>query len=192
MYMSERHLDDAIDRAVRDMMDVDADAAFRVRVLDRLQRSQPRRFGWLGPLVLASAAGVALAVVLAVVLTRAPKPAPVTVSGANPPSAVTPPASPSAPAARQKEPRRPVVTTAPVRERTLRAAAAQQIPRGLVVATVAAEEPAVQIDPLLSIEPIAVTPLDTPPIDAEQIVVAPLAAIEGVQIEPLTPRIERD
>ena len=36
--MIEREIDTAIDRAVRDFMDVDTDAAFRARVTARLQR----------------------------------------------------------------------------------------------------------------------------------------------------------
>ena len=36
--MTEREIDTVIDRAVRDLMDVDTDAAFRARVTARLHR----------------------------------------------------------------------------------------------------------------------------------------------------------
>jgi len=188
--MNEQHLDDAIDRAVRDLMDVDADTAFRAQVLERLEQSKSRRAGWR-PLALAG--GAALALVFAVVLNRTPEPAPVTISVANPPSAASAPLSaPAAPAGRHEEPRRAVVATAPAHEPTVHAVAASQIPRGRMVATVAPDEAVATIEPLESIEPITVAPLDTPRIATEQVVVPPLAAIEGVQIEPLAPRIERD
>lgn len=187
--MSERQLDDAIDRAVRNMMSVDADAAFRARVFDRLEHSkQPRRVRWRA---LSLAGAAALAIVLVVTLMWVPKPAPVTgtastaaaVPGAGLPATVARnaavPSSPSAPATQHPH-------------STAGARAVGQIPRGLVVATVAPEEPGVTIDALENIEPITLAPLETPGIAAERVVVSPLAAIEELQIEPLSPRTERD
>ena len=43
--MTEREIDTAIDRAVRDLMDVDTDAAFRARVTARLHRPAVSRTG---------------------------------------------------------------------------------------------------------------------------------------------------
>src|SRR5262245_57000231 len=82
--MSEEDLDRAIDRAVREVMNVDTDGAFRARVMARLE-PRSRVFSW-PRLTLATAAGAAL--VLAFVMTRPPE------STIIPPSAA--PVSPSA------------------------------------------------------------------------------------------------
>src|SRR5215204_4839231 len=59
--MTEREIDTAIDRAVRDLMDVDTDAAFRARVTARLQR--PARRMLLRPVAAVALTAVAVAVV---------------------------------------------------------------------------------------------------------------------------------
>ncbi len=41
--MSERQIDEAIDEAVRDLMNVDADAAFRARVVDETAQADVAR-----------------------------------------------------------------------------------------------------------------------------------------------------
>ena len=87
-------LDDAIDRAVRDMTNVDPMAGFERRVMRRIDRPSPRRFGWL-PLA-AAASAVALLIVLGAVLTKRTAPGAIT---ANPPEVATtmpvrPPAQP--------------------------------------------------------------------------------------------------
>ena len=69
--MIEREIDTAIDRAVRDFMDVDTDAAFRARVTARLQR--PAHRAWTPRLAVAAVATVAIAVAL--LWFRTPPPA---------------------------------------------------------------------------------------------------------------------
>src|SRR5688572_16272519 len=89
--MSERQIDDAIDHAVRDLMNVDADSAFRARVAERLRQPEPRRHAWRQLAVASAAAAV---VVIGVAVLR-DKPAPSSV----PASAVVASAPAAAPVA---------------------------------------------------------------------------------------------
>lgn len=185
--MSEKHLDDAIDRAVREMMNVDAGPAFRARVLARLDRPAPRRLTWPR---LAAIGAAAAALVLAVVLTRTSdpgEPAPVTLTQAPPaaPSLALKPESTTLPAPELPAdgPKRPSVP----RPGRMVTNITQYVPQGALTATVADEESAMPIDALDRIEPIAVAPLDRSPIAPAPIVVAPLTPISEVQIAPLFP-----
>jgi hypothetical protein len=193
--MTDRQLDDAIDRAVRDMMSVDADAAFRARVFDRLEHRNPTRFSWRPMLV----GGAAATVVAIVMMTMSQPDQPSVTPGSHETAAITTPPSiapgpalaPPLPAATDRTHSRASNQSTP-RRGTTRVLVAEQLPRGLVVATVAPDEPAVSIEPLQAIEPIVLTPLATPRIVTEDILVAPLEHIGEVQIAPLSPRIERD
>src|SRR5688500_3388802 len=89
--MTERQIDEAIDGAVRDLMDVDADPAFRARVLSRLEHPA-RRVGWFR---LAAVTAGAAAIVVALLLTREPAPAPSIVR--NEPARTAAPVSPQPP-----------------------------------------------------------------------------------------------
>jgi hypothetical protein len=173
-------MDTAIDRAVRDLMDVDTDAAFRARLTARLHR--PVRRAWAPRL--AAGAVAMLAIVVALIWLRAPQPATRTEGTA----ARTEPAVPSQTLSNAK----PAVP----RSRTSSAKSTRQmpapsIPRGTVVAAVAAM-PFTSIAPLSGIEPISVAPIANTPITPPEIVVAPLSPIEEVQISPLEPRTARD
>src|SRR5689334_7617088 len=69
--MSERQIDDAIDAAVRDLMNVDTDPAFRARVVERLHEPKPRAGLWRQ----LSFAAAALVVVIGLMFMRgAPRP----------------------------------------------------------------------------------------------------------------------
>ena len=167
--MTEREIDTAIDRAVRDLMDVDADAAFRARVSARLQRRAPRLI--LRPL--AAAALTAAAIATAVVWMRPSSP------GA-PAAAPTPEirgpgtVAPRQPAGAASE--RPAVFPTAAAQAQARPAriAAGPIPRGAVIAAVA-DAPASTLPPLTAIEPIEVEPISQTSIVPSEIVVAPLA-----------------
>lgn len=190
--MSEKHLDDAIDRAVREMMNVDAGPAFRARVLARLDRPAPRRLTWPRLAVVGAAAA---ALVLAIVLTRTSDtrdPTPVAVG--------QPPQAPAPTVARKSEPA-PLPAPEPAERTTHRSVAppgrgvpniTHYVPQGALTATVADEESAMPIDALDRIEPIAVAPLDRSPIAPAPIVIAPLTPISEVQIAPLSPPSARD
>lgn len=188
-------LDGAIDRAVREMMNVDADGAFRARVLARLDRG---RAGWSSPWRLAIAAAVIAAVVIVVTVPRVSRER----EGASP-AALTatrrselPPrpdrrAAAAAPASAAAEPRASRATRRP----PARPNVTQELPAGMLSAAVA-DEPADSTIPAIpaldSIDPIAIEPLRSPPIETEPIVVAPLSPMAAVQIAPLSPQIERD
>ena len=184
--MTEREIDTAIDRAVRDLMDVDTDSAFRARVTARLRR--PARRMLLRPVaaVALTAAAVAVAVVwmrpsstglprtTAVAVTSAPTtPTPPVAAGAGPDRVV---ALPGAAARTERSPRR---------------AAAGPIPRGTVVAAVA-EAPASTIPPLTAVDPISVEPIAQASIVPSEIVMAPLSPISELEISPLEPRTARN
>jgi hypothetical protein len=194
--MSEQHLDHAIDRAVREMMNVDADPAFRARVLARLDDPAPRRLSWTS---LAAIAAGAAAVLLTFFLLRTPAsresvPTVAEVHSSAAPSvsqAPAPaPANPFSAAPRLSErvtPRRAVQTPRPSTNVT------QSLARGALTATaVADDEPDAPIDALHQIDPITIAPLDRTPIAPPAIVVAPLTPITELRIAPLSPRIERD
>jgi hypothetical protein len=207
--MTERHLDDAIDRAAREMMAVDADGAFRARLSARLDRARqrPGLFTWTR-LGVAGAATVALA--LAILLPSrqsAPTPAPDTpasaavgipapvhpwpVRGASEGPAVaagasTPPVAPSRSRAVARADRRPANVT-------------QQLPRGALTAAVVDDEISSgdQVSGAVAaegrgIEPIFLAPLHTNEILPSPIVVRPLAPIGAVQLAPLFLPAERN
>lgn len=181
--MTEREIDTAIDRAVRDFMDVDTDPAFRARVTARLQRPAHRA---LTPrLTVAAVATVALA--LALLWLRTTPPAPTTqgnVAGAERAISPPPPVAGSNPKARST-----VRMGGP--QPSARRAPEPSIPRGTVVAALV-EMPFTSIAPLTAIEPISVEPIANTPITPPEIVVAPLSAIAEVQISPLEPRTARN
>jgi hypothetical protein len=185
--MSEQDLDRSIDEAVRDIMNVDTDAAFRARVLAQLER-RPRFVSWRRATIAAAATA---AVVLAIVLTRPSTEAPslpTNISSSD--VASTPPAQRGqvATAPRTGEQPQPLVVEAvrPAETRS-RAASSRRL-----VATVAETTPGVEIEPLTKIEAIQVAPAEQSSITPSPIVVAPLTPIAAVEIEPLSPQIERD
>jgi hypothetical protein len=188
--MSERQIDEAIDQAVRDLMNVDADSAFRARVVGRLRKPQSRVPFWRQLAVVSGAAAIAL---IAVVMTRGgDKPA-------EPPSAAMTPAVTPQPAV---EPaggsslpgvERPAATAIAQRRP---ANATQQIARGALVATVAEdalEAPlAGGVEALSDIRPIELAPIAPAPIVTNEITVAPIAQPSELVIVPLAPQIERE
>ena len=180
--MTEPELDNAIDRAVRELMDVDTDAAFRARVSARLHEPARRVWGWVPRL---AAATLTAAAVLIGLLWLRPGPAPV--PAASPTVRREPvrtaPAAPVAavrpgPAGGRIGPR-PVGSRAPL----------QPIPRGTLVAAVA-DEPSTGIPPL-AVDAIEVEPISQEPIETRAIVVAPLSALAELPISPLEPRTAR-
>jgi hypothetical protein len=181
--MTEREMDTAIDRAVRDFMDVDADSAFRARVTARLHR--PARRAWAPRL--AAGAVAMLAIVVALIWLRAPQPATKTPATA----ARTDPAASSTTLRAAANPQ-PAASPSMTRSaKSTRRLATPSIRRGTLVAAVA-EMPLTSIAPLAGIEPISVAPIANTPITPPEIVVAPLSPIEEVQISPLEPRTARD
>ena len=185
--MTDPELDTAIDRAVRDLMNVDADAAFRARVAARLERPARRTLSAAG---LVAALAAAAAIVLALIWMRPAAPAiapsvPVARVENPAPSPATRPSS-RAPDGNRDSPRRGVQARAAASR-----SATEPIPEGMLVAAVA-EVPVTSIEPLSAIEPITVEPIATTPIATPEIVADPLSPLVELQISPLEPRTARD
>jgi hypothetical protein len=196
--MSDR-LDDAIDRAVREMLDVEPRADLRARVIARLPASGSRlpaagfrlpAFGSLSMLV-ASAfrrnrvvfAAAAAAILLAIVVARRTAPLPQAPVVARGPDRTVVPATPL---------RQPAIDTQPSRVTQPIVRTTRRVPRaasaGTIVAAVAAEGNATTaIVPLQRIAPIEVAAIVQQNIAPAEIAVRPLNTITEVQIAPLTP-----
>jgi hypothetical protein len=183
--MTERKIDTVIDRAVRDLMDVDTDAAFRVRVTARLRRPARRMFA--GRLLAAALTAAAVIAVLAWIrpsAPRAPAPTPAAAEGGTRKTAPLQAASPG--------PNRAAVPANLQRGAwKMPRLAGATIPPGRVVATVA-DAPANGIEPLEAIDAIEVDALSQSPIAPSDIVVSALSPISEMQISPLEPRPARD
>jgi len=191
--MSERQIDEAIDAAVQDLMNVDAAPAFRARVVERLRKPASHGTRWR-QLSLAGAA-VAIVVTGAALMRNGKGPAieerqgPVAAAVVRPSPAVEPP--------RTERPA-PVATRPPVRAgaRPNPSNPTQEMSRGTLVATVAdgsaVDPPPESVEPTNAIRPIEVPPIAQAPIITPEIVVAPLAPLGGLVIAPLDPRTERD
>jgi hypothetical protein len=177
--MTDR-LDEAIDRAVREMLEVEPRPDLRARIVERIEtrrRGGPRTTPPLRWLVapLAAAALIAAAVFVArrsepvpqaPIVATAPDrrlPAPPRVSTAEPP----------------EQPARPVVAAPrPVRQAGGTVAAASFAGEASAAAALA---------PLKTIAPIAVEPIAHDTIAPAEVAVRPLNTISDVQIAPLTP-----
>jgi hypothetical protein len=190
MTWDDHALDDAIDRAVREAINVDADPTFDARVVDLIRR--PVCAVWWPRLALVGALGMALAVSVVWIRTPGPnrieppvqsvQPDPTGVRRVDPAphisatsdtgtTAAAPPARASSGRTRSRPPaaaRSGVLSTG----ESLSAAA---IGTG----------PPLEIEALTPIEPIAVAPLQTRAITTEHIVIAPLSPIPDVHIEVL-------
>ena len=168
----ESQIDDAIDRAVRDMMSVDAHRAFKGRVLSRL--GEDRR-PWLGSLRIAVAAAAVVALMLAMtIIRRVESPAPALVSKA-PVQEVTPPAAqPRGGGPEQSESRVAVTTTS--RAPLAGGSSGTRLTRRLEAANA---------DALPDIPPLTVAELEPTSIEPAAIAIAPLDPIAEVHIAPL-------
>ena len=184
-------IDEAIDQAVRDLMSVDADSAFRARVVERLRTPKSRAPFWRQLSIVSAAAAMA---VIALVVTRdedkpaVEAPPAAVVSTVTPPPPVEPAAAEPAPrAARPPAPR-------PARRRP--ANPTLQITRGALVAagTEEAFEPPLPdgVAPLSEIRPIELAPIAPAPITTTEITIAPIAQPSELVIAPLAPQIERE
>ena len=186
-------MDAAIDRAVREIMDVDPDAAFRARVLARLERRPAGWSAWAPGRMAMAGISVVLVLIAGVLLRTpaphvAPGPQPIAIKDVPAPGAaasVTPEPSSRAATAAAEPP-------APPRRHEMRANVTQQLARGLLTATVASEEPAEPIDAVPGIDPLTVEPIAASSIAATPLTIAPIASITAVQIAPLSPQLQRD
>jgi hypothetical protein len=169
--MSDQRIDDAIDRAVREIMHAEPDADFRRRVLLRIE--QPARTAWVWGPGFAAAALAILIVVTFFVARRSPTPVPVEETVSNRPAVSVPSAPPKAiqqPAPPRAAPPREMVA----RTRTIRA-------RTRSIQELQAFESGVEIDPI-TVDLIEANPVQRPAVD-----VTPLAALTPIEVAPLPP-----
>lgn len=152
-------LDDAIDRAVREMMHVDPMPDMKGRVLSQLEHPRPRVFTFVR-LGLATA----VAVLILFALMRAPHPVPS--------SETRHPAAPAVPLAVPRNDPDPVASTFPLSS-----------PERPVTAAVAVEAPTIPALP--EIAPLVVAPPEATEIEPDAIIVSPLADIPDVRVDPL-------
>lgn len=190
--MSERQIDEAIDQAVRDLMNVDADSAFRARVVDRLRKPKSRAPFWRQ---LSIASGAAAIVVIAVVMTRDGERPAVEAPPAAATSAVTPQPAVAPVAAEPSASNVARPAALPIARRR-QANPTHQITPGRLVAAVADEAFELPltggVDPLSGIRPIELAPIVPAPIITTEITVAPIAQPSELVIAPLAPQIEQE
>jgi hypothetical protein len=183
--MTDPELETAIDRAVRELMSVDADSAFRTRVTARLAQPAPRT--WVPRLV---AAVVTAAAIVACLIWMRPSPlnAPESTAAGRtaPPAPVVSPQVPQS--GLPKLPVRRVERRAARRIPT--AASVGAIPPGIIVAT-GVETTSGALAPLESLEAIQVPPIAQSYIAPADIVVAELSPIAELQVSPLEPPTAR-
>jgi len=175
-------LDQAIDRAVREMLDVEPPADLRGRVIAQLPVAGSRVlvFGFRRFAVLAA---VAALLVLGVTLARRSEPPaerPLVAHGGD--QQLPPDARPLAPLEAPSASQRVVSTSTNAARPAAFASAAS------TDATVAGST----IDPLKSITPIEVAPIGQTSIAPDPIAVRPLTPITELQIAPLNPPDGRD
>lgn len=186
--LREGGLDMAIDRAVREMLDVEPPMGLRGRVLDRIQR--PRRsFAWVWIAVPVAAAAVILLAVVGSWRQAAP------------------PARPAAPIVARVEPRVtvPVVGSSKTPETSKTASiplpyvtprGRRPAPSGLddgpIAAALAPADDASEIDPLSPIAPITVPSVSPASITPAEIAISPLSPIVELHIAPLSPPERRN
>jgi len=182
-------LDKAIDRAVREMLDVEPPADLRAEVIARIHerpasrfRLQASRVPRFGVLRFGAVVAAAAALVLIVVLVRrgdAPARESAIVRAENAPR--TSPTANAQPGERAPSPTLSVTRVA--RPRLSRPAAAVVAAASLG----APDSPTGDVDPLKRITPIALAPIAQTSITPEPIAVTPLNPIPEMQIAPLNP-----
>lgn len=176
--MTDTRLDDAIDRTVREMMNVDPGPGLSRRVLARLETP---RTPWLTvPQLAAAAALVAVTVVALVLVTRTPAPVSQQVAVTPRPPVAAPPSEEPVPSpSTGRTP--PIASIMPPRVRfePRQPRAAEELPPFVTSA---------RVEPLASMIPIEVPPAGPRALELPEVVVAPLATIEPVRVEPLSSR----
>ena len=192
--MSERQIDEVIDDAVRGLMSVDADEAFRARVVARLRERPSGRSRW--PQLVMVSGAVATIVIAAVLFRDAGQPAgqqvPLSSTASRDAQAPVPnvtaplPVRPSPPAQRRGGTRSisapPPVPTVNV---------TQEIPRGSLLAAVAHASDGGTVE-RGGFHRIDVQPITAVAIRPPELVIAPLAPISPLVIAPLDSRRERN
>jgi hypothetical protein len=197
---SERQIDAAIDRTVREMLDAEPPAGLRGRVLRRIAESDQHAASGFNRqdrssrkrLILWTTVplGAAAALVLALLPLRSVE------RQTTPPSTVasvhTPRTTPPGPTRAVIAPPQRSRATAPTVVATRRPRPDGGADRAIAAAAFAAPDPATDIEPLQSITPIAVAPIAAHHVAPAEISVSPLNPIVEVQVAPLRPSERRN
>ena len=193
--MTDKHLDDAIDRAVREMMSAEPAGDLRQRVLDTITRPRQRAFAW-SALAYSSAALAAIVLLVVSLVTRRPDVPETRVAGTQ---SVSPAAAPTTPTPVDPQPaQQPAVSlpgrspssprqargtsTPPVGVQNFadRRVEAASIPGALESETTAAA-------PLEPVVPLGIATIGAEPIVTKEIGIAPIEIVR-IEIAPLPPR----
>ena len=173
--------DDAIDRAVREMIDVEPPGDLRARVIGRIERPAPSGFRW-AVWLLAPVAAAALVILLLLLWLPSGQTPPPVVHSAHKGSAPLPIAPVQGPAyVGSVAPKRQELEVARVEHPRI----SRRPPERVYAATADDTERAVA--PLDRIAPIRVAAVTQSDITPQPISIEPLAPIDQVQIAPLTP-----
>lgn len=175
--MNDEQINHAIDREVREMLDLEPPSDLRARVIARIDRPASR-FGWVP---VASALAVAALVIIGIgvlLIPRHARPAEIMSGRVEPPSVAVPNATTPPVAAGHQ---RPSTTEARIEPSRPERASSGRI---AVAANTDADQAADALDPIAPIRIAAAPPADIAP---QPIVIEPLAPITELKIAPLTP-----
>ena len=193
--MTDKHLDDAIDRAVREMMSAEPASDLRQRVLDTITRPRRRAIAW-SALAYGSAALAAIVLLVVSLVTRRPdvpetrvagtttvSPAPTTPTPVDPqpapqPSLSLPGRSPSSPR-QARGASTPPVGVPNVGDRRVEATS---IPGPLAL-----ESETTSPAPLEPVVPLGIATIGAQPIATKEIGIAPIEIVR-IEIAPSPPR----
>lgn len=198
----EARFDDAVDRAVREMLDVEPRADLRARVMARIEERHAasgfRRSFWLIGAPIAAAAIIILAVVIARRDAAGPALAPTappSIAQATPPSAqprvATPPPTTTtttvdAGTGRNAQPRQVVAERGAPSPRAA-SVPVNRLAAGATVGAASTDATTVGVQPLKGVTPISVAVVHPPTIEETEIAIGPLRPIADVQVAPLSP-----
>ena len=195
--MTDKHLDDAIDRAVREMMSAEPASNLRQRVLDTITRPRRRAIAW-SALAYGSAALAAIVLLVVSVVTRrpdvpetrvagtttvSPAPAPTKATPVDPQPAPQP--SLSLPGRSASSPGQARGTSTPpvgVPHFADRRVEAASIPGALAL-----ESETASAAPLEPMVPLGIAAIGAEPIATKEIGIAPIEIVR-IEIAPLLPR----
>lgn len=195
--MTDKHLDDAIDRAVREMMSAEPASDLRRRVLDTITRPRRRAIAW-SALAYGSAALAAIVLLVVSLVTRRADVPETRVAGAPTVSPAAAPTRPSplapepaeqpavsSPGRRQSPARRPREASTPdvgVPNFADRRVEAASIPGALALGSEAMS--AASLEPVV---PLGIAAIGAEPIVTKEIGIAPIDIVR-IEIAPLPPR----
>lgn len=170
---TDARVDEAIEGAVREMMQVDPPADLRARILARMEGPARAR-----PMIprLVTAAALAVVIVIAFIVMREPAPAP-----------VSPPVAESVPGPVPDRASPPATTRDRDHAREVRLTGPHITPAVDATPPAPVFAPTITVATLEPIEPIAVAPLARPPVAPDGIVIEPLPPIAELEIAPLSP-----